>query len=581
VRANAQLALRAEGWTSPPAKRDVQALGAIYTPPYLARWVAHELNRVMSSGARGSVWDIACGDGALLLAVNEIRGQGTHLAGADIDENAVHLAQAALPHARVVCLDALAAHGFSDPVNALIDEFGGRPDAIILNPPWGAEVSHSAETLRRTGFELARGQFDSYALFVELALALLPAGGAAALILPDSLFNSEQSPLRRLLLETATLDLVARLGEGFFPSIYRGTAVIVLRKSTPAQSHQVRCLRLRPSVRRLVISQQCRLEDVCLTEGHDVSQTRFLRSPQLHLAIDVKENESGRLDQMEETNPMVWREWCHSGRGVELSKRGDVLMCPTCMFAVPVPRTDKQLRCRSCRISFSPEAGIRERIVMSAKDSVGANGDWRPLIAGEDVRRYESSASRSIRMGVPGINYKDSQTYSGRRLLVRKTGLGLMAAVDCSEALTNQVVYHFTARDAETDDFLVDYLAGVLNSRFMFAYYLKTRGESEWRSHPYITQRILTELPVPAPIAGTWWARQARAIATAARERGKHRQPSPSAELEIEALVAGLYGFVASDWRWTLGVLQDAQSLQAIREVRLDPAISLTPVRLA
>jgi adenine-specific DNA-methyltransferase len=200
---------------------------------------------------------------------------------------------------------------------------------------------------------------------------------------------------------------------------------------------------------------------------------------------------------------------------------------------------------------------------------------WRALIAGEDVRRYAARPSRRIRIDVPGIAYKRANAFAGAKLLVRKTGVGLTSAVDESGAYTTQVVFHYKPRDPG-DAFLLDYLAGVLSSRMLLAYYLRTRGESEWRSHPYVTQKVIEELPIPTPASGTQTHAQARAIACAARAR--RVAADVTLELELERLVCGLYDLGPADWRWALRVLDAAQSLEGIKELRLPQDTPLSPL---
>jgi adenine-specific DNA-methyltransferase len=561
-----QLQLWAAARSTDGMSDDRAARGAIYTPKPLADWVAGELCALL--GGAAEVWDIACGDGALLEAVERVAPGSHSLAGFDIDEAAVSIAQMRLPHARLQARDALDSHPFD-----------GRPDAIILNPPWGARLSHSPLELRSAGFELARGQFDSYDVFVERSLELLPRGGIAAIILPDSVFNPEHRQLRRLLVERTCLQLIARLGEGFFPAVYRGTVVMVVVKAPPPPGHTVRCTRLRPADRRAVLRGEITLASAARRLSHEVAQATFADSALVRFDIDVRERDRRAIHAMESANPMNWREWLGSGRGVELSKHGKVVLCPRCGAAAPAPRR-QQLRCTPCDFSFEVESARHTQIVqpIGVPDT---DGDWRPLIAGEDVRRFRATASRLLKVGVPGIVYKSASGFAAPKLLVRKTGVGLTCAVDDSGSYTTQVVFHYVPRHPHTASFLLDYLAGVLNSRVMLSYYLQTRGESEWRSHPYVTQRLIEELPVPAPLPGTWWEAQAREIAAQAKLLRATAKSDLAAELQLERLVIGLYGLGPRDWKWVLRVVADAQPLVGIKELRLNRDVQLSALRVA
>ena len=448
----------------------------------------------------------------------------------------------------------------------------GQPDGIILNPPWGAALSEPRSAYQALGYECAKGQFDSYDLFVELALGLLKPGGVAALILPDSVLNPEHLPVRRLMLHGMTLELVARLGEGFFPSVYRGVVVLLVRKEPAAPEHRVRCFRLPATKRRAVLASTTTLADAAAELTHGTPQSWFARSEQLRIELDVKEDERSHLERFEIADRLNWRERLSSSRGVELSKHGWILRCPHCSGGLPLPRRPRTVVCRTCDNRFQSTDAPREQIVTPLREDAASG--WLPLIAGEDVRRYRAVPSRMINVGVPGIAYKDAATFEGTKLLVRKTGVGLTAAVDRSGALTTQVVYHYKTLSSRDEPLILDYLMGLLSSRFILAYHLRTRGETEWRSHPYVTQHVIEELPIPDPELNGYKP-IARKIADAARRRARSKKPNPTLELEIEGLVAELYGFDTSDWNWTLDVLQHAQSLEGIKELRLDPGTPL------
>ena len=554
----------AEAWSTP--RLPAADFGAVYTPRVLAGWVAAELDT--SIGHPAVVWDIACGDGALLAALKALPRRH-RVVGVDVDAEALGVACRRLPDGRFLRTDALAPVGNdADPVSALITALGGRPDAVILNPPWGGSLSRPREEYQRLGYSLAVGQFDTYDLFVELALSLLVDDGVAAFILPDSVLNSEHLGLRRLLLESTSVELVARLGEGFFPSVFRGVMVLLIRKRPPNATHRVRCFRLPGVQRKAVLAGREELASVAASHIHTVPQTWFTRSPQFRIDLDVRDVERKHLEKFEVQSRMIWRDWVVSGRGVELSKHGRILRCPDCSGALPLPRRPRRVTCRSCGIHFRSSDADVEQIVSEYKRT-RSGSTWQPLIVGEDVRRYSVSASRLLQVGIPGIAYKPLSSYKSPKLLVRKTGVGLTTAVDRSDALTTQVVYHYKPL-ADRCEFVVDYLAAILNSRFMLAYHLRTRGDTEWRSHPYVTQRIIEELPVPCPAASPAAMQLAMKLARESRARADAPTFDIDAELRIEGLVARAYGFDSDDWRWALTVLEQTQALEGIKELRLD-----------
>ncbi len=545
-------------------------LGAVYTPELLADWVASELLSHLPRKKSLLVIDPACGDGALLRSVLKRGARSSiRIAGVDIDARAIKKAQKTLPPGSFLkIVDALQPGGNASDVETGWKDLVGQDTVagVISNPPWGASMTQSAADLRRAGYYLAQGQFDSYELFIELCLRVTPKHAILAFIIPDSLFLPEHKALRTLLLERTQLHLIARLGEGFFDQVYRGTAVVVCEKMQPRLARSVECFRLRKELRDQVFSNRLSLQDAKAREGHLIPQKHFQSDPERRFSIDVSLQDQFVFQKISRQRS-DWASWLISGRGVELSKTGSVILCPKCNTARPVPRDEARLTCQNCGLKFELSEGIRNRIIRLSK---AVPSGWRRLIVGEDVDRYSCDSSRIIEDKVPGINYKNPSSFEGSKLLVRKTGVGIKAAIDETGAFTNQVVFHYRAKPNSTPSFFLDYVLGVLCSRVMLAYHLKRTGESEWRSHPYVTQKTIAELPVPLVSEGGRQWRQARAIANAVVERRRNKPADSSTDLRVDALVAGLYDLDSKACAWVLNVLDEAQSLQSITTMRAD-----------
>jgi len=546
--------------------------GAVYTPPILADWVAELLAQHVRNRAPAHIIDLACGDGALLAAAARILGKNTFLSGFDIDQGALRNARSRIPELitrRCNSLLLVAPERRKQTVRS------GGYDAVLINPPWGADPGFTRPQLREMGYTLANGQFDTYDLFLELSLRLLKPGGVVAAIIPDSLFLPEHEALRRMLVRHSAIHLIARLGEGFFDGVYRGTTVIVVSRNVPPPDHSVACMRLTKEWRRRVLKGSSTLSEAAESLTHLVQQDRFLEDASVRFSIDLARAEEDVVGKIT-AGGSSWTDWFVSGRGVELSKTGRILRCPFCDSANPLPRTKtKDARCSDCDrpLLFHPSA--REVLVRPRSDIPAPW--WQPFIAGEDVDRYQCSVNREIRLGVKGINYKSPDSFAPRKLLVRKTGLGIKAAIDETGAYTNQVVFHYL-RKPSTPGFAMNYVLGVLNSRVLLAYHLKSLGETEWRSHPYVTQKIIASLPIPKVVEGTWQWCQALAIADAVRDQTLRKDPSGGVDLQIERLCAGLFGLTLRDCEWVLGVLDRVEGMEPLRTLRLADVACMSPL---
>ncbi len=528
--------------------------GQVYTPKVLAIWVATLLTEHLGEDWSGKILDPACGDGELLDAVN-IKMPFSKIHGIDIDLDAVQSAQKRLARsASIKHTDMLLS--FPDTTKGRAKGFGG----LISNPPWGADLLHSPDELRKLGYSLANGQFDSWSLFVEASLGALEVGGVAAFILPDAIFAPEHIATREFIAKKHSIDLIARLGEGIFKGVCRGSAVIVVRKLKPKPNHRIEVFRLAKMQRSAVLSGELDLQEVRELNRHYVRQSRFVSDTKCRWDIDVRATDQNVLGRLEALGGN-WAELIIPGRGVELSKKGLVKSCRKCGYATPLPTRPRNITCAGCGEITPSEEMPTQNIIETENKKVSG---FIPLIVGEDIDRYELSCSRKIKLNVPGINYKNQEVYKKSRLLVRKTGIGLKATVTKMVAASNQVVFHYVPRSRKFSFYLY-YVLGVLSSRTMFAYHLRKSGENEWRSHPYVTPRTLGDLPSPTPDEGTQSWRQANEIANRVRQHLRTNGKNKELDLEIEGLVAGLFHLDYSDLDWVKNVICDAQNLEPMR----------------
>ena len=524
--------------------------GSVYTPQALADWVAEELlgYSSRSNTVVRRVLDPACGDGMLLSAIRRL-SPSSNLIGIDIDRKAAHKSWSNLsPPTDVRTGDAL------DPKQPWPEL--ESTDLIIMNPPWGTPNADGRNHYRKVGYALAAGQFDIFELFVERATNEVPEGTHVALILPDSVFESEHQALRNLLLQH-TLLLIARLGEGLFPEVYRGAVVIILRSGGAPNNHAVDCLLIGPESRKGLKAGVQTLKRIKKTHSHSVPQARFATNPRQDFDINYAEVDAQILDKFEGPTPFNWQRHVILGRGIEIGRYGETVHCDSCGANQADPgraNNGDHYMCSHCNaLTVYEEA--RRKIVTTIAQSDSAY----PLIVGEDVDRYNARSSRYIELGVSGIRYKPIEHFQTRKLLLRKTGVGIRAAVDESGAAVNQSVYYIVARHTG-DDWIVDYLQGVINSRPILAWYLAVTGENQWRSFPYWTATKIKDLRVPDPYEQEGIGIDAKTIAELAR---RARNGDVSAELEVDELVLQMYnlGRIEQDWIGT--VLADAQ--QSIR----------------
>ncbi len=482
--------------------------------------------------------------------------------GIDIDPRASLAAQVKLgPTARVFVQDAL------DPTT---DWGRPSPDAIIANPPWGTQLPYSRDFYRLSGFGLASGQFDISSLFVEKALSLTRPGTVVGFILPDFLFQPEHRGLRKLLLGH-TLVTVARLGEGIFPNVSRSATVIILRNGPAPKGHLVNCFQVPSSGSRMSRRASDPSSVLKHLHSHQVPQEQFRSNPD-HVFDTTQDSSSYSIFRRFMAPPSLkWEETFFLGRGIEIGKNGLTAACKECGNYQPIRRLQESTICKSCGAMIP-----RDQTTSIVSKSPMRPG-WSELIVGEDIDRYSATPSRQIKLGVPGIRYKTLDHFHKKKLLIRKTGVGIRTATDETNAAAVQAVFYVTPKQT-WDSWLLDYLQGILNSRPMLAWYLRWSGENQWRSHPYVTPRVLKSLPVPEPSSDSTVGDLAQAIAAKA---ARARLGDNGAEHDVDQLTYRLFGLGAEASDWVSNVLHDTDDsleyFQRMRQVR--PPTTAAPQR--
>lgn len=593
------------------AREFIRRNGAVYTPPTLADFVAGKAidfllgrHNGTSLGRAGGdpiqklrIIDPACGSGELLnaawnhlksgIARSGSRGMGRTridprdiLCGIEIEQRAAAGAAFRLESlataagfinnrpSRILNMNGL--FPFNAPSSAagwervrkhfsVIDGF----DVVIANPPWGADVSGYRGKLDQKEFSLFQGQYDTSDLFIETALSILRPKGFLAFIIPDSLFNLERRHLRKLLLDKTHIRFVARLGEKFFEDINRACAVIICQKCAPKPGARVKCLRLTPEARKNILGGVSTFGQEEQRLLHEIPQTRFARNFNYAFDIDLNVAEERILDRIG-GGDTCFGTYLESTRGVELSKSGNVCQCQQCRMWIPMPAMP-QTRCMHCGTA----------LVDIAEDAVSIVREKRmnravPFIVGESVGRYNLKQSLWILQNFEGINYKDRSIYRGPKLLVRKTGVGISAAIDYTNAYTNQVVYIFRRRQEDSACGIpLEFFLGVLNSRAIYYFLTKRHGETEWRSHPYVTQSQILALPLPSKDVLMRKSDTIRRITSLLLPHTRRGVELPAqTDAAVERLVAKLFGLKKKEYESIYATLDSVQELLPVRKLK-------------
>ena len=547
--------------------------GVVYTPDALSDFVATLLvnefiadNDSIQPERMLTVLDPACGECSLLIAAKKaIDTLSLHdcvnFIGVDIEKEVIetnkqkfntsnfsfHIFNSLLPSEKTTAIGY-----WSKTVKNI--------SLIIANPPWSSEKIFPKEALNTAGYAFDVGQYDSYVLFMELCLNIIQPNGLLAFIIPDSIFASENQELRKYLAENTELKVIARLGEKIFPGVNRATTVLIIKKSMPGTTSFTKCFRLNTEQRKRFLAGDELLIDAYQKSMHRVEQNRFKKNIGYTFDVDTLQSEEALLNKMEH-NSIAWGETFHFGRGVEIAKSGLVVVCSECKMAQGYSKQqflDETKKCSLCGASIQISPNVTEKII----EREGASG-FEKIYVGENVQRYSMEGSNFIRLGVAGINYKKAKLYAPPKILIRKTGLGINACIDYASTYTSQTVYSCNYL-SEKPDIPLAYYLGVLNSRIMYYYYLKKYGENEWKSHPYLTKKILFSFPVPAV------KKENRVICEGIAKLAMELQNeySRAKDIELENMTAQLYEIDQEEMRLIVAEINRLPNLGAINHMK-------------
>lgn len=545
-------------------REEKKKLGAFYSPAILGDFLAHIMLSISNNSAKKNyvVLDPATGNSDLLVAFDKATKSSNlyKYIGIDIDDLAISNSQRVLAEksidSSIIKADAIypiANKNSKEGWEILRKQHSlNNFDFIISNPPWGADKSKYQSI--KSEYKVAKGQFDIYDIFVELIINLLSENGVYGIILPDSIYSQEHFTARKKILEETSLKYIVRLGEGFFDGVNTSITIIAGKKEAN-EGNVTKCIHLNRGDIKGVMSNALSLTKMVEEKPNLISQEALI-SHNYAFLTDIYQEDRSVISKIEAARHI--KDIAVSSRGVELSKKGYVTECPYCHHWAPMPsdKTKNTIFCPNCNSTYEITSSKVECIVTTN----GTQNSER-FIAGEDIYRYFVRPKSYIKLGYKGLNYKDGSIYTSPKILVRKTGVGLTVGIDYNGCYTNQVVYILRKKD-EIQYLTNELIIAILNSRALTYYYIKKYGENGWRSHPYITQKMLMDLPFPE--IRTKRDRSIVASITDLVEKciSKDKEDiSITEDSKIEFLVAKLFGLNQKDYRIIYKTIENAQKM--------------------
>jgi Eco57I restriction-modification methylase/TaqI-like C-terminal specificity domain/Type I restriction enzyme R protein N terminus (HSDR_N) len=364
---------------------------------------------------------------------------------------------------------------FRDKINAFdwhaeFPEIFNRPnpgfDAVIGNPPWGQKgISFDEDTdlYLRNRYHSVTGILDIFRPFVECGIMLAVSGGMFGMVLPDIILLKNYEDTRRFILENLTITHIDWWGMAF-PSAVIDASTIIGQSKTAPESHLV----------------AVGVHDPRYPLFHQIPQSDFKRNPRYVFNLFLTGQKRQILEELE-----------------NCPKVGD-------FFEIHEGVHSGNIR--------------NELFVNHAVDDT-----CRPLLFGRDeITPYHLKWSgRYIRLSMVPQNkskqrYANSgkpEWYAQKKLLVRRTGDFVLAALDCEKRYaSNNFFILFPKTPCSLD---LAGLCAVLNSKIA-TWYFRTIEPRKGRVFAELKIKHLSVFPIP-PCARD--AGGCKALTELARER--------------------------------------------------------------
>ncbi|MBY9011751.1 MAG: N-6 DNA methylase [Candidatus Lokiarchaeota archaeon] len=364
--------------------------------------------------------------------------------------------------------------------------FRSKYDFVVGNPPYlfiRAIPQDYRNFIEKLPLETNKGQYDYYQIFIELGIKILKRGGKMGYIIPDSLLALSNRKLLRIYIYNHTkIKEICVVGSGFRDPVV-SNIILVLQKEVIEEQR----LNNKIMIKKALKNDQ---EEIFLLQKNIVDwDYKFL----IHLTqkdIVILKHLNSSFTNLKDL--MLDSQFEISiNRGVELGKEGKIVYCDSCKRYFPLPKGN--FVCVKCRTTLN--SNTMEKIIV---DSIpkGLENSYMPFIY--SLSRYFIKEYRFIKVNLDGINYKDLSKYNNRIVVRQLSQENLICATYEKNALSSQSIYNIKISQTSIAEFNHFYLLGLINSRLLSFYFLKTFG-----SYKSLFPRILIEklkiLPIKVP----------------------------------------------------------------------------------
>lgn len=395
-------------------------------------------------------------------------------------------------------------------------EYEGGFDAIVGNPPWGAEFGKIDKKYLVAKFPVVPTKIkDSYFYFIYRALEKLRRGGLLGLIIPNTwlLINSAK-PIREDLL---SLDLIEirDYGDGVFKDATVESSTLLLKRAK-GTAGSCRAVRIRKG--EVVVE-------------HDVPKAVWLSDELARVIIDKSPAMDLLLKKLNSVS-LPFGSCCKVIWGIKPYQVG---------YGEP-PQTKEILEAR----------------VFHAKEKRGDK--WKPLLVGSDVNRYLVTfpGDQFIKYGKWLMYPSNEALMIGSKILMRQTSDVLRCSYDDTGLYCQNSVFI-----VHSDMISLKFLLALLNSRLLGFIY-KLKNPQSGKAFAEIKPSVIKELPIRTVdfeiaadksrhdklvglVEQMLAAKKQLAAAQSDKDKDFYTHRCDGLDRQIDALVYDLYGLTSEE----------------------------------
>ena len=339
----------------------------------------------------------------------------------------------------------------------------GGFDAIIGNPPYGAEFVKSSHSYLKENYQTYILRGESYLIFIEKALKSLKTNGYLSYIVPDTYLNlGFTEVLRRFLLQNSLIREIVSLPSNVFSGAVVDTTLLFTEKRPSTNTFHntdvlVRSINKKTSITSI---DQIDREFIISTNIWNQVNSFNIHSDKSELDILLKI----------ETNNQMLSSYAEIFSGIKAYEVGQ---------GIP-PQTEE----------------IRNKKPFTSK--VKINNAWQPFYNGRHIGRYELLWKQDnwIDYGCWLAAQRNPAHFEGEKILIRKiVSHRLIATYISDTSYCNTLVFVTKLKPKSKIHYF--HLLGILNSLFVGWYFRKKFQITADDTFPQIMRRDILQIPIP------------------------------------------------------------------------------------